>query len=950
MQWLCRHLLTTILVFFAFEIRVGTADKKNTGRLTIPYVGQESVLLVSTLDGRMHAVNKNTGITLWTLKEDPVLKVPSEYARGPSFLPDPKDGSLYALGTEGLKKLPFTIPELVSAAPCKSTDGLLYTGRKTDIWIAVDPLTGEKQQTLTMDGSDTTCPSSGSASLYLGRTEYTITMFDSTTREKRWNVTFMDYSSHVATDNSKYDLFHFSSSSDGQLVTLNRKSGDILWDGNYGSPVVAMYSLEHEGLRKVAVSNVASETLNHLTADHAAGSVWKDRFLGTTEDTHLYPTLYIGQYEHGLYALPSMVEQNTVPVIPRNLGVPLIEGPVPSGSTPSSMSIVPTPSYQDDTVLVSAYTVDIPETTNEPHPVILGYHEIPESIGKELQIIHIKHPTVSIIRPPHFSHLPTPPLPDTTDENETNGDEKPTTNIPSGREVQGTNRDVPDRTYRIVDNDALVIGVFIALLGGLVIIIFLARRPVIVMSSSTGSRQFSSGGNPSSYHQNNDTAIPEGFVQVGKIIFNPKKVLGQGCEGTFVFRGRFDNRDVAVKRILPDCFNFADREVDLLRESDEHPHVIRYFCTEEDKQFRYIALELCAATLANYVMNNSFDKQLLEPVDVLHQAMDGLTYLHSLDIVHRDIKPHNVLISMPNAHGKVKAMISDFGLCKKLAAGRHSFSRRSGAAGTEGWIAPEMLSEEARTTTAVDIFSSGCVFYYVLSKGKHPFGDSLHRQANILSAEYNLDMLNQDDHTSRQLISHMLNQDPTQRPAANTILKHPFFWCLEKQLAFFQDVSDRIEKLPLDDSVVIELEKNGKEVVKYDWRSNITQELQSDLRKFRTYRGNSVRDLLRAMRNKKHHYRELPEEVKQSLGTVPDEFMYYFTSRFPKLLLHTYNAMKCCRNERLFRLYYVQDDELHNNSLMEVEKTVLKELETDFIKEKQMQNTGAHDTVNDDAV
>lgn len=62
-------------------------------------------------------------------------------------------------------------------------------------------------------------------------------------------------------------------------------------------------------------------------------------------------------------------------------------------------------------------------------------------------------------------------------------------------------------------------------------------------------------------------------------------------------RGQFDNRSVAVKRILPECFSFADREVQLLRESDEHPNVIRYFCTERDRQFQYIAIELCAATL-----------------------------------------------------------------------------------------------------------------------------------------------------------------------------------------------------------------------------------------------------------------------------------------------------------------------------------------------------------------
>ena len=44
------------------------------------------------------------------------------------------------------------------------------------------------------------------------------------------------------------------------------------------------------------------------------------------------------------------------------------------------------------------------------------------------------------------------------------------------------------------------------------------------------------------------------------------------------FRGQFDKRQVAVKRILPESFTLADREVDLLRQSDEHPNVVRYFC------------------------------------------------------------------------------------------------------------------------------------------------------------------------------------------------------------------------------------------------------------------------------------------------------------------------------------------------------------------------------------
>ena len=54
----------------------------------------------------------------------------------------------------------------------------------------------------------------------------------------------------------------------------------------------------------------------------------------------------------------------------------------------------------------------------------------------------------------------------------------------------------------------------------------------------------------------------------------------------------------------------------------------------------------------------------------------------------------------------------------------------------------------------------------------------------------------------------------------------------------------------------------------------------------------------------KHHYRELPDAVRQALGPVPDGFVQYFTDRFPQLLLHTYCAMRSCASESLFLPYY----------------------------------------------
>lgn len=59
--------------------------------------------------------------------------------------------------------------------------------------------------------------------------------------------------------------------------------------------------------------------------------------------------------------------------------------------------------------------------------------------------------------------------------------------------------------------------------------------------------------------------------------------------------------------------------------------------------------------------------------------------------------------------------------------------------------------------------------------------------------------------------------------------------------------------------------------------------------------------------SQKHHYRELPVEVQETLGSIPDDFVRYFTSRFPYLLSHTYRAMELCSHERLFQTYYLHE-------------------------------------------
>ena len=54
----------------------------------------------------------------------------------------------------------------------------------------------------------------------------------------------------------------------------------------------------------------------------------------------------------------------------------------------------------------------------------------------------------------------------------------------------------------------------------------------------------------------------------------------------------------------------------------------------------------------------------------------------------------------------------------------------------------------------------------------------------------------------------------------------------------------------------------------------------------------------------KHHYRELPDSLRESLGEIPDGYVSYFTQRFPRLLMHCYNAMEICKYEPPFHPYY----------------------------------------------
>ena len=304
--------------------------------------------------------------------------------------------------------------------------------------------------------------------------------------------------------------------------------------------------------------------------------------------------------------------------------------------------------------------------------------------------------------------------------------------------------------------------------------------------------------------------------------------------------------------------------------------------------------------------------------------------------------------------GLLTAKISDMGLGKQLA-GQSSFgmstlggaslsgsingvgesSRLVGAGpGSVGWQAPEVMSlrwttdagsvasgasskakhdnlidasplevaMNARTSRSVDIFSLGCIFHSTLIPGAHPFGEWFEREANIMRNRPTLAQLEEVSPDAFDLVTSMIHRDPKSRPSAKQICDHPFFWSPQRRLAFLCELSDRIECdtqasqegaiiPPFEDQTLI-IERNAVAVVTTAWDTRLDPALINNVSKFRTYDPSSVRDCLRLIRNKHHHYDELPPDVKDRVGSNPDGLMTYFDSRFPRLVLHCYSVCR----------------------------------------------------------
>ena len=190
---------------------------------------------------------------------------------------------------------------------------------------------------------------------------------------------------------------------------------------------------------------------------------------------------------------------------------------------------------------------------------------------------------------------------------------------------------------------------------------------------------------------------------------NFDEVLGEGGFGC-VYKGvmRESGLACAVKLMCLDAddSDIAKAEVELMQEL-EHPHILSMYSYYEKESYMYIAMELCETDLYHFMFNFSGVPFEEEAVAVyMRQLLDAVAYLHSLRIVHRDIKSDNIMLQSTSAELPVIKLI-DFGLARRCPEGCMLPS-----SGTVGYMSPEQL--QGSCNEACDVWPCGCVMFEFL--------------------------------------------------------------------------------------------------------------------------------------------------------------------------------------------------------------------------------------------
>ena len=257
------------------------------------------------------------------------------------------------------------------------------------------------------------------------------------------------------------------------------------------------------------------------------------------------------------------------------------------------------------------------------------------------------------------------------------------------------------------------------------------------------------------------------------------KKIGRGTFGSvYESKNIIFNNKVAMKVIPKDYYmdnELIKNEIDILKKLS-HPNIVRIYEFFETKNCFYLVNEFCPeGELYNYINNSTLNEQQLSVI--FYQVFSGLNYLHQNNIIHRDFKPENILISkkekdLLDDEEYFWIKIIDFGTAKIFKNNQNEDS----IVGSPYYIAPEVLNKDYNEKC--DTWSIGVILYMFLV-GKPPFNgaDNCEIINSIKTKNYdenNPKLLTHSEEV-RDLISHLLERDTNKRFSAKEALNHKWF-------------------------------------------------------------------------------------------------------------------------------------------------------------------------------
>lgn len=228
-----------------------------------------------------------------------------------------------------------------------------------------------------------------------------------------------------------------------------------------------------------------------------------------------------------------------------------------------------------------------------------------------------------------------------------------------------------------------------------------------------------------------------------------------------VFAGKIVSKNLLVKQHQKDKMT---QEISIHRDVS-YKHIVRFHCFFEDSDFVYILLELCRRR--SMMELHKRRKAVTEPEAryFVKQVILACQYLHSNNIIHRDLKLGNLFIN-----DEMEIKVGDFGLATRLD---YNGERKRTLCGTPNYIAPEVLGKKGHSFE-VDVWSLGCILYTLLV-GKPPFETSSLKDTytKIKKNEYHVP--SRVSVSAKNLIIKLLKSDPAERPNMGGLLEDEFF-------------------------------------------------------------------------------------------------------------------------------------------------------------------------------